>query len=259
MTLDGTEPPSEDVTRDAFLGGTIHVLQPRKGFRSGIDAVVLAASVPAQTGDSVLELGCGVGVASLCLHARVPGLRLTGVELQTDYAALAICNVASLSADMTIVTADLRHLPADLRQHQFSHVMMNPPYYDRAQGSAAEDAARDTALAGETPLADWIDVGLRRLAPKGTFTMIQHITRLPEVLQGLQGRLGSLHLRPIAGRTGAAPKLFLIQGTHSGRAPFALHPTLITHQGAAHDRDEEAYTPQLQAILRDGAAFAIAG
>ncbi len=54
-----------------------------------VDPVFLAASVPARPGETVLELGCGVGTAALCLAARVPGLMMTGVELQADYAALA--------------------------------------------------------------------------------------------------------------------------------------------------------------------------
>ena len=79
-------------TIDQFLGGKVTAKQPAQGYRAGVDAVLLAASVPAKAGDTVLELGCGVGVASLCLTARVGGLLVTGVELQPDYAALAAKN-----------------------------------------------------------------------------------------------------------------------------------------------------------------------
>lgn len=60
-------------SHDQFLGGRLMVAQPKTGYRAGVDPVLLAASVPAVRGESVLELGCGVGVASLCLAARVPG------------------------------------------------------------------------------------------------------------------------------------------------------------------------------------------
>ena len=69
-----------DLTRDKFLDGQLTILQPRYGYRAGVDPVFLAASVPAKPGQNVLELGCGAGVASLCLARRVSGLSLFGVE-----------------------------------------------------------------------------------------------------------------------------------------------------------------------------------
>lgn len=246
---------SIDTTNDAFLGGKVIACQPKKGFRSGIDAVLLAAAVPARSGDTVLELGCGVGVASLCLDARVTGLTLTGVEMQTSYAELAQQNATSNQALMTVVCADLRDLPADLRQVQFTRVMMNPPYYDRARGHAAHNAGRDIALAGDTPLADWLDVGIKRLAPNGTLTIIQHITRLPEVLNVVSARLGSVVLRPIAATQDTEPGLFVLQAKHSGRAPFILSKNWIMHGADAAKGDVESYTPTTKTILRDGASF----
>ena len=248
---------TEDLTCDDFLGGKIRVWQPRKGYRAGVDPVLLAASVPARSGQSVLELGCGVGVASLCLGARVPGLALTGVELQPDYANLARRNAAENGADFNVITADLRTLPADLRQQRFDHVIMNPPYFDRGAGTAADDPGRDTALGGDTPLAEWIATGARRIGPRGYLTLIQRIERLPEVLAALSGRLGALILRPIAGRPDRAPELFLLQARQEGRAPFRMASPLVMHQGRFHAGDAESYTKQVTAVLRDGAALPI--
>ena len=241
-----------DTTNDLFLGGKVTVLQPAKGYRAGIDAVLLAASVPAKAGETVLELGCGVGVAALCLAARVEGVDITGVELQPEYAALAEKN------GLKVVNADLRALPADLRNRQFTHVMMNPPYFDRAAGSAAPDAGRDISMGGDTPLGDWIDVAVKRLAPKGYFTMILRIERLPEVLSALLGRIGSVVVRPISARFGTAPHLFLLQARHSGHAPFRLTAPLVMHDGTVHDADRENYTADVREILRNGASFSLA-
>ena len=78
-----------DLTHDAFLGGRLRLWQPRQGYRAGMDAVLLSASVPANKGERVLELGCGVGTAILCLGTRVEGVDLTGVERDAAFAALA--------------------------------------------------------------------------------------------------------------------------------------------------------------------------
>ncbi|SFR60231.1 tRNA1(Val) A37 N6-methylase TrmN6 [Yoonia tamlensis] len=244
---------NKDTTCDDFLGGKLRIFQPRKGYRAGVDPVLLAASIAARSGQTVLELGCGVGVASLCLWARVPGVMVTGVELQEEYAALARENALVNNADFTVVQSDLRQLPADLRQKRFDHVIMNPPYFDRASSVAAKDAGRDVALAGDTPLADWLDIGARRVGPRGYLTIIQRMERLPEVIAALEGRLGAFILRPIAGRAERAPELFLLQARQEGRAAFRMAPTLIMHAGSAHSADKETYTPQVRAILRSGA------
>ncbi|MEY2961347.1 MAG: hypothetical protein RLZ60_1177, partial [Pseudomonadota bacterium] len=56
-----------DLSCDNFLNGKVRVWQPINGYRAGVDPVLLAAAVPAKSGQTVLELGCGVGTASLCL------------------------------------------------------------------------------------------------------------------------------------------------------------------------------------------------
>src|SRR5579872_6937165 len=87
------EPPPEalppDLTDDAALGGRLRLLQPRRGHRFGHDAILLAAATPVQAGDRVAELGAGVGAAGLALAVRVPGVRVTLVEIDADLAALA--------------------------------------------------------------------------------------------------------------------------------------------------------------------------
>ncbi len=248
---------SEDLTQDDFLGGKIKVWQPRRGYRAGVDPVILAASVPAKTGQTVLELGCGVGVASLCLAARVPGLQVTGVELQADYAALAQRNAAENALPFDVVTADLRALPADLRNRRFDHVIMNPPYFDRTAGTTSDDTGKDIAFGGDTPLQEWLEVGARRVGPRGHLTLIQRMERLPEALDALTGRLGAFIVRPIAGRMGRTPELFLLQARQEGKTPFRMAPTLIMHQGDSHQGNKDSYTPLVSQALRSGAELPI--
>ena len=191
------------LTRDAFLGGRLSILQPESGYRAGIDPVLLAASVAAKPGQSVLELGCGVGVAILCLAARVAGLTLTGVELQPDYADLAQRNARENDVSLDVAVADLADLPSDLRQCRFDHVIANPPYFDRRHGPDASNPGREAALGEATPLAVWLDVARRRLVDGGTLTLIQRIDRLPDCLSALDHRMGSVTVRPLSARMGA--------------------------------------------------------
>ncbi|WP_093990977.1 tRNA1(Val) (adenine(37)-N6)-methyltransferase [Flavimaricola marinus] len=245
----------DNLTQDAFLGGRVQLLQPRKGYRAGIDPVLLAAAVPATSGELVLELGCGVGAALFCLGARVPGLTLAGIEVQPDYAELARQNAALNGMEAQIHTCDLRQLPGDLRNTCFHHVLANPPYYDRTKGSPAPDSGRDMALGGDTPMADWVETAARRLRPKGWLTLIQKADRLGEILTAATARLGSITVLPIAGRDGRDADRVIVQARKDGRAPLRLLAPLVLHTGPAHLRDGDDYGPFIRSILREGAAL----
>ena len=240
----------DDLTRDAFLGGRVAAWQPRHGYRAATDPVLLAAAVEARAGQSVLELGCGAGVASLCLAARVPGLRITGVERQADYADLARRNAGDA---MEVVTADIADLPAELRQRSFDHVIANPPYYPAGGGSPARDAGREAALREDTPLDLWVETAARRLAPRGWFTVILSADRLPELMAVVAPRLGALSLRPLAAREGRAASRVVLRARKGGRAPFTLLAPFVLHSGPAHEADGDDFTPEASEILRNAA------
>lgn len=243
------------LSRDAFLGGRLRIWQPKAGYRAGVDPVLLAAAIHARPGQSVLELGCGAGTAALCLHARVPELELSGVEVQPAYAELARRNSADCGAGMAVWAADLARLPADLRQHRFEHVIANPPYYPAGSRTVAADKGREGGLGEVTPLAMWVEVAARRCLPRGHVTMIQRADRLADLLAAMQARLGSIRVLPIAPRTGRDAALVIVQARAQGRSALRLHAPLVLHDGAAHDGDRESYTPQVRAVLRDAAAL----
>ena len=65
------------------LDKKVRLLQPADGFRTSLDSVMLAAACPAQGGERVLDMGCGVGGALFCLLHRVPECYLTGIDIQS--------------------------------------------------------------------------------------------------------------------------------------------------------------------------------
>jgi tRNA1(Val) A37 N6-methylase TrmN6 len=243
------------LTRDAFLGGRVMAWQPRAGFRSGVDAVLLAAGCEAAPGDRVLDLGCGVGVAVLCLAARVPGIVAAGLEVQADYAALARRNATDAGVALEVHQGSVTDLPLPLRAASFDHVLTNPPYF-AADAPRAADAGRGVARGETVALPDWVRAGARRLAPGGWLTVIQRAERLPDVLAAMGAAgLGSLGARPLAPRQGRASRLVLVRGRKGGRAAFRLLAPLVLHDGDRHPGDRDHYMRDAQAILRDGAAL----
>ncbi len=246
----------QDLSQNLFLGGKVSLLQPKNGYRAGVDPVLLAASVPAQPGESLLELGCGAGQAMLCVNARIPGLKITGVELQFAYADLARRNGKLNDCALKVHEADLTMLPDGVKQQQFDHVIANPPYYRKGAHSPSQNNGRRVALGEETPLGQWIDIAARRLRHKGYLHVIQRADRLPDVLMASADRLGSVEVLPLAPRVGRAAELVLVRARKGGRAAFRLHAPLVLHLGAQHGEDGVDYSPQVEAILRNGAALA---
>lgn len=78
-----------NTTMDTLLNGQILLEQPQEGYRVAIDPIFLAASVPAHSGETVLDIGTGVGAALLCLAHRAPDVRIVGLEIQQELARLA--------------------------------------------------------------------------------------------------------------------------------------------------------------------------
>ena len=240
----------DDLTHDAFLGGKLHLWQPRKGYRAATDPVLLAAACPAHPGQSVLDLGCGVGAASLCLAARVPDLRLFGLELQPDIADLARRNAAENGFAMQVDCGDLGLMPKSLRQ-DFDHVIANPPYYAQS-GTPSPNLSRDTALRVDTPLGDWVTAAAKRLVPGGWLTLICGADGLPQVLSAMGPRLGSASVLPLAARQGRSALRIILRARKTGRAAFRLLAPLVLHDGTAHEGDRESYTARAHAVLRQG-------
>jgi tRNA1(Val) A37 N6-methylase TrmN6 len=251
------DPPTDD----AFLGGALQILQPRTGYRAGLDAVMLAAAVPASHGKPmrVLDIGAGVGTAGLCVARRVEAAEVTLFEREPALVRLARENVArnGLSARVRVVEGEVG-LPAsglralDLAEESFDHVIANPPFHARDSGTLAPDALKAAAHAmPEGELAGWARFMARMAAPGGSATVIHKADALIRLLAALDGRFGGLVVVPLFPRDGASAHRVLVQGAKGSRAPPALLPGLVLH-GAG-----DAFTPRAQAVLRDGAALAM--
>lgn len=259
QTVDHQSPVPPTLTEDGFLGGRLRLLQPEKGFRAGIDSVFLAAAVPCSPGESVFEAGIGPGVAALCLLARNPGVTVTGLEIATRYAMICEENARrnGMSDRLQVIHADVREA---LRRDQmgmptqgsFAHAMVNPPFFDEAKSTPSPHLLKSQAHAfGPDDLDLWARLLHAMLVPRGSVTVVHRADSLPQILASLHNRFGDIRIAPLFPRAGAAASRILVQGIKGSRAPLQILPGLVLHGEA------NAFTPEADAVLRDGAAFTL--
>jgi tRNA1(Val) A37 N6-methylase TrmN6 len=232
-------------SEDRYLGGKLTVLQPRDGFRAGLDAVMLAAAVPARAGDVVLELGAGVGTASLCLAHRIPHCRVTGVEIDPDTAALARENVARNGLSERVAIAGGDALAGDLRG-DYHHVFANPPFHGD-QGQKSPDENRERAKRDGRGLGAWVEAGLKRTHSRGTLTLIFRADRLGEVLSAAPET--GVSVFPLWPHAGDQAKRVIVQVVKGSSAPLRMLSGLVLHEG------DGKYTREADAVLRGEAAL----
>jgi len=237
-----------ETSTDRVLGNRLQLMQPAEGYRAAIDPVLLASAIAARTGERILDLGCGVGTAGLCLLARVPGTSLTGLDLQPGLIALATRNAAAngLSGSAFFQCGDL----LAFRDDGFDHVLANPPYLARHAASISPNPIKALAnVEGDAKLVDWVACAIAAVKPGGSVTFIHRADREGELHAAMAQGLGDLRLVRFLPRAGAAAKRVILSGRKGGAAGFRECAPWVLHAADGN------FTPQTEAILRDAAAL----
>lgn len=260
-----TEVKNDDLTRDAFLDGRVHLLQPVHGYRAGIDAVLLAATAQPQDGRAtlkILDAGAGVGTVGLLAAFRLNKLvdvHVTMVERAPELAKLAARNVREngLTDAAKVVCADLLGAAADLealglQRESFDLVMCNPPYHVDARGTPSRNVVKAGAHAmGEGELEHWARALAHFARPGGEVIFVHKAEALGELLAALRPRFGALVILPLHPREGLPASRLLVSGMKGSRAPLTVLPGVPLHV------DGHAFHPIVSQILREGMGLSL--
>jgi tRNA1(Val) A37 N6-methylase TrmN6 len=235
-----------------LLGGRVRLLQPKIGYRAGMDAALLAASIAGRRGERILEAGCGAGAALLQAAHRTPETHFTGVERDPSAFDLAHRNVAlnHMGSRVSVLRGDVDAGFKTLNVPPFDAALANPPFFDDPTILRGPHPAKAGAWLADGGLKAWTAFLLKAVREGGRIIVIHRADRLADLLALLGDGAGSFRIRPVQPFADTPAKRVLVQAIKTGRGPLVLLPPLVLHErgGAKH-------TVEADAILRGEASL----
>jgi len=238
----------DNFTIDDFLGGKIKLKQSEKGYRATSDSVLLSSAISPKAGQTVLDVGAGTGIVSLCLAYRAPDAIITGLEIQPESFALAKENslLNHKEANINFILCDIANPTKEIKDKAFDFVITNPPYATEKPQSPTKNKAIANHESTTANLETWLDFCIKRLKPKGTLALIHKADRLDDIIALLQRRLGKITIYPLYPKKGKPASRIIITAVKNSRTRISLMPGLILHQA------DGAPTREAEQILRLG-------
>jgi len=232
---------SEAECPDGFLGGRVHLYQPRGGHRVGFDAAFLQASIPGEASGHLIDFGAGCGAVALAAAARAPALTVTGVEREPAMVALADRALADpgnaefagrvrfVEGDVTAGRAGREAL--GLADQSADWLVMNPPFETAGHVRAAPDRLKAAAhVMNAGGLDAWIQSAAGLLKAKGRLAAIHRADALADLITALAGRFGAVKLLPLHPRSGEAASRLVVTAICASKAPLSLLPGMVLHE-----------------------------
>jgi len=248
-----SEKPQENTfTQDLLLGRRVALRQPTQGYRAAIDPLLLAASVHAEPGETILDVGAGVGAAGLCLASRIPYCRIMGIERQKDLVRLANDNITlnNVRDRVEILHGDLQSPPPRLAAGSYSQVISNPPYFENTQGRVSTVVAKGLSNHEiDCDMESWLKFSLLMLKPSGKITFIYRADMVDKLLSLFYGKVGGINLFPLWPMDGQIAKRVIVQGIKGSKGGLNLLPGMNLHN------EDGSFTQATDAILKHGQAL----
>ncbi len=236
----------DSLTRDSISlrgAGVVTVIQPKKGARFTLDALLLADFCRVKPWDHILEPGAGTGIVSLLLARKHPRSHIVCIERQKTLAHVCERNIAEnrLEGRIKLLEEDIRKLPASIKASSVDLIVANPPYTGAQAGkqSPSEERAssRQERFGG---LGDWL--GLQRyLKNKGRFVVVFPAERLADLVTLLRSRALEPKLLRLAHPAAAKPaSLVLLEAVKAAGPGLKVLPPLIIHD------ETGGYSPEMK-------------
>jgi len=242
--------PKETV--DIFHRGGFSLVQPLGcGHRSGMDAMILAASVPDDFSGRLVDLGAGSGAAALAVLSRLKYVDEAALveysPLMLDFAEKTRChpNNHHLRARIKIIAADIclkgrARCAAGLADNYFDFAIMNPPFNAQTDKITPDIEKARAHVMKEDVWDSWLRTAAAIVKPGGGVALIARPAALFDILGSMRGRFGALIITPILPRPDSHAIRIVVSGKRGSRQALSLAPPLILHEREGHNFTKRA-------------------
>jgi tRNA1Val (adenine37-N6)-methyltransferase len=220
----------------------LRIIQNKKWFCFGMDAVLLANYCELKKGSKVVDLGTGTGIIPLLLYAKKYISLAIGVEIQSEVADMANRTVIlnNLEEHIKILNVDLKNVTDHLEPYSFDAVTSNPPY--KLYNSGLQNPSDQKAISRHEimcNLEDVIENASKLLKQYGKFYLVHRPDRLVDIMCLLRKhKLEPKNIRFVHPRVNDKPNLVLIQASKSGNKELKFAPPLYVYNEQGEFNDE---------------------
>jgi len=224
-----------------FLEGSIIVYQPKKGFRFGIDSILLAHFLNLKPQDLVLEVGAGSGIISLIALKRFPKAKIFALELESIFIECLKRNILEnkLQEKLFIIKGDIK--TSLFKSGIFDVIFSNPPYFKSKSGRKSPYEIENIARRDiEFELDEFLKKVSSLLKNKGKFYLVFTALRLAELIYLLKkNKLEPKLLRLVYSYPGSEAKLVLLLAVKNAKEEIRIFSPLYIYDSPKGNYTEE--------------------
>ena len=233
----------EDERIDDLQRNGYRIIQKKKGFCFGMDAVLLSGFTQVKEGEVAVDLGTGTGIIPILLEAKTKGKHFTGLEIQEEVAEMAGRSVRlnQLENRVDIVRGDIKEASRLFGKASFDVVTSNPPYMNDNHGLKNPELPK--AIARHEVFCTLDDVCREAsllLKSGGRFYMVHRPHRLAEIITALKTyKLEPKRMKLVHPFVDKEANMVLIEAVRGGRSMMKVEAPIIVY------REPGVYTQEI--------------
>ena len=231
---------------DYVPGSKLKIIQNKKRFCYGIDAILLSSFVKTRNINYAMDLGTGTGIIPLRLYSQYNCQKIIGVEIQTEVAEMAGRSIKlnNLEKEIEIINMDLKDIPSKFNKGTFDVITSNPPYMKNGSGIINHDESFSISRHEiSCTIEDIIKVSKYLLNDKGRLYLIHRPNRLVDIVwTARQYGLEPKTLRFVQPKAEGKPNLLLLECIKGGNSELKFEKPLIVYN------DNGSYTDEIYDI-----------